>query len=606
MENLVGKITASLLESEPDRIGELVERINLNVKPPEPVQAGDIYIRAMYIVSDKVNSYGGCFPPDEHEHLIELLIDSPVLVGHRKDSLPIARNFYAEAVRRDDGHWVKVYFYWLKNSEPGEELQKNIDSGIYKECSISFIFSFPECSICGSDIRECRHRPLSSYEVDGVQKEAYFNYRKIEKVLETSLVYRGAVENTAITKELLFTNEDQAEGTNSGSKTPEIFIHRIWNTDPLGRELKYLVMPAHESLPIRLIHRNNSFSLNIADAALKSPRLEEFLKIIRMPDGNYMLDGRLLGYRGKERQTPQEIESFLAGQKSSVRRLELKIIDLIEQDGQSIINQPGRERYRRLVELLGEKNPYLTAMKEGSGANLSPLIEQLSTRYGVILYAAESDSRYFLSRRFIIPAVIDGKAEVNGRYRYHISCNYGNNRIPVTSPITSQFDLEKGRTIELEVRSLRISGNQMNLVQPRLVQFYRRQNQADDISLLAASKDDPENRYELIVAGADVILQLYRGRAVSSLYRLPRFSQPLLLSGRRFLADKIELSDLHSESTISSGTVRLTGQEESIRLEADSPLNGTYFLRPILLHGKRRFLFYRAGQSSQEVENERE
>jgi hypothetical protein len=58
----------------------------------------------MFLISDQVNSYGGCFPSDEHEDLARLLIDSPVLVGHTKDKLPIARNFKAELVEKDESN----------------------------------------------------------------------------------------------------------------------------------------------------------------------------------------------------------------------------------------------------------------------------------------------------------------------------------------------------------------------------------------------------------------------------------------------------------------------------------------------------------------------
>ena len=178
MENLIGKITASLIEKGQSLPDGLIDKINENIRPPEAIRPDDIYIRAMYLLSDEVNSYGGRFPVEEHDCIIRLLVDCPVLVGHRKDSLPIARTFYAEKEQRDGRNWVKVYFYWLKNSDKGEDLRKNIDGGIYKECSISFIFRFPECSICGSDIRDCRHRPFKKYDTEaGKQQEAFFNYR---------------------------------------------------------------------------------------------------------------------------------------------------------------------------------------------------------------------------------------------------------------------------------------------------------------------------------------------------------------------------------------------------------------------------------------------
>ena len=98
MENLFGKIEACLAEKEIEVSDDLVFLINARIKPPLPVKKEDVYIRAMYLVSDQVNSFGGCFPLEEHPKLAELLVDSPVLVGHSKERLPRARNFKADLV----------------------------------------------------------------------------------------------------------------------------------------------------------------------------------------------------------------------------------------------------------------------------------------------------------------------------------------------------------------------------------------------------------------------------------------------------------------------------------------------------------------------------
>jgi len=214
MENLLGKIEACLAEKEIEVSDELVFLINTCIKPPLPVKKEDLYIRAMYLVSDQVNSFGGCFPLEEHPRLAKLLVDSPVLVGHSKERLPIARNFKADLVEKDGTNWIKVYFYWLKNSPEAESLKENIDHGIYKECSIGFSFELPECSICKQDMRRCQHIPFRVYQNEnGKQEQAHFNYRNISRVHETSLVYRGAVFGTSMTNELyLFQKHDCADG----------------------------------------------------------------------------------------------------------------------------------------------------------------------------------------------------------------------------------------------------------------------------------------------------------------------------------------------------------------------------------------------------------
>ncbi len=214
MEHLLGKLEAYLSEKEIEVSDELVSLINTRIKPPLPVKKDDIHIRAMYLISDQVNSFGGCFPLEEHPRLAELLVDSPVLIGHSRERLPIARNFKADLIKKDGANWIKVYFYWLKNSPEAKSLKDNIDHGIYKECSIGFSFEFPECSICGQDMRRCPHIPFRTYEKEtGEKSQAYYNYRNIVKVHETSLVYRGAVFGTSLTNELdLFQKHDCTDG----------------------------------------------------------------------------------------------------------------------------------------------------------------------------------------------------------------------------------------------------------------------------------------------------------------------------------------------------------------------------------------------------------
>ncbi len=216
MKKLLGQIQTELSEKEEQTSPDLISLINSQIKPPVPVTSENVHVRAMYLISDQVNSYGGCFPQDEHPHLAKLIVDSPVLIGHNKEKLPIARNFKTELVYRDNTPWVKVWFYWLKNSEGGNSLKENIDHGIYKEGSIGFSFELPECSICLQDIRKCEHIPFRSYlDQNGQERKAYFNYRKIVKVLETSLVYRGAIPDTSFTSDFGSIYPDRSGGTDA-------------------------------------------------------------------------------------------------------------------------------------------------------------------------------------------------------------------------------------------------------------------------------------------------------------------------------------------------------------------------------------------------------
>ena len=320
-QNSLGNITARLVDASELSIEKnLIKILNENIKPPLELTLDDVHIRAMYIVSDEVNSFGGRFPVDEHQHLAELLIDSPVMVGHRKDKLPVARNFYSKAEKVDDRCWVKSYFYWLKDSEGAGNLKNNIDGGIYKECSIGFTFSLPECSICGRDIRTCHHEPFASYNISGVKTTCHFNYRQIEKVLETSLVYRGAVPDTSISRSL---NGSPDSNNDRGKKEFDTFteIKSLLELNPLKR---YLVVPCYDGLTVTINCNQGKTEIYNDDSLMNYPVLDAFKKL-----NDLKLDkmfGLLVGYRGKERCSRSNLVNYLEKGAGPVSRLELKLL----------------------------------------------------------------------------------------------------------------------------------------------------------------------------------------------------------------------------------------------------------------------------------------
>ncbi len=313
----IGRLTAHLAEPlSNDRLDVLVQKINDNITPPGPLNCNSVHIRAMYIVSEDVNSFGGRFPAEEHARLAELMIDSPVMVGHRKDRLPIARTFFAEPVVRDGKKWVKSYFYWLRSADGAETLRENIDGGIYRECSISFTFLLPECSICRRDIRTCRHQPFETYTVDGAESVCHYNYRRIERVLESSLVYRGAVAGTAVTKDLT----EPAAGSRAGYQ--EIPIESPTELPP---DQEFIVAPAYDGIPVRVEYDGVQLTL----VRLDGKDLPDDMAAQFGTEGMRPFEattGQIVGLRGKERCALSEVAAFLAREKSRVNRVELRLL----------------------------------------------------------------------------------------------------------------------------------------------------------------------------------------------------------------------------------------------------------------------------------------
>lgn len=196
-EILSGEIS---LDDPAERKASLIDKINRVIRPPRPATENNVNIRAMYLLNDLVNSHGGRFERDELSTISKLILDTPVMIGHNRAEAPLARTFHAELEEKDDILWLKSYFYWPSRSDgnPDAVLEK-IDSGILKECSISFVYTFPQCSICGEDMRRCPHEIDVSSDENARQ---YFYYRGIKEVLETSLVYKGSVKGTFVTDKL--------------------------------------------------------------------------------------------------------------------------------------------------------------------------------------------------------------------------------------------------------------------------------------------------------------------------------------------------------------------------------------------------------------------
>jgi hypothetical protein len=304
----LGRVEAELAEPDQGMSTTLVGLINANIKPPSSLSVDDVFIRAMYIVSDQVNSFGGRFPVDEHQGLTSLLIDSPVLVGHRKDQLPVGRTFHAVTVERNGRPWVKSYFYWLKSSDRAEEFRANLDGGIYRECSLAFTFHLPECSICGKDIRRCQHQPFESYNDGGPTELCHFNYRRIDRVLETSLVYRGAVPDTAVVKDL-----NEAE---------PVMVSPSSSLTGLEGDADFLVVPRYDGLAVAASFANNRLTISDLRGETLHRAAEHHVSGLspKLP----ML-GMLVGQRGKERCRLSQLQDYLAGRPGPVTRLVLNL-----------------------------------------------------------------------------------------------------------------------------------------------------------------------------------------------------------------------------------------------------------------------------------------
>lgn len=95
-------------------------------------------------------------------------IGLPMLMGKHEDheamaSNQIGRIYDAKLVRTPRGRIGTMASVYIPVNESTKTLIENIKAGIHKEVSIGVSVEEPTCSICGQDIRECRHEPGDNY-----------------------------------------------------------------------------------------------------------------------------------------------------------------------------------------------------------------------------------------------------------------------------------------------------------------------------------------------------------------------------------------------------------------------------------------------------------
>jgi hypothetical protein len=626
MRNLSGCLTARLAGKDESYSKNLVGEINRRVKPPRPVTPDDVYIRAMYIVSDQVNSQGGRFAEEELDRLAELLVDSPVMVGHKRDSLPVARNFKAEKVVIDGRTWIRSYFYWMKESDGAEDLKNNIDGGIYKECSISFLFRFPECSICGKDIRECRHIPFQEYEVSPGSKEiAHFKYRGIEKVLETSLVFRGSVPDTRITDKLsssgsnrsitetvtsaaLFSKSDDAAEPGDRSRS---FGSAILHFEPFEgfqideQSVSLFIFPYQPGLIIRVRKKDGRVELESKLLLPETVRchLAEALSVV--PIDSFIADLLLFATRGKERLNGLGLMQIIETEKN-LHRLRLRFCDLIEADGRSFINDPCEKRLGQLADIFGDFKQdnieVLHPRKIGAKNHQSGLDQSEVSRYSFGLeVVAENDngilSRHILSRDSLTPAQIK---RVSAKSREHLSCTIrpiGERGSLLRIVCPKAAGTEKGAVALLS--GVKPAGGK-NSSGIKVIDLLPG---TESIDIAAITKCDDNEGEKLYMAESDnrLILCFKSDRRWHRII-VYHFSAHLFRLGRRFIAALDTDGDIpgmrSSMQRAQLKSVSRTGRLMLIRLTRGSSVFGDtsgLWLRPVLIDGQERFLFYADG-----------
>jgi len=215
------ELSGIVLPEQTKVAGEDIFAINNLPNPPlTPVTEHDVYVRRCRLAGDAVDAGYGCFRTESLSRLLELIQGAPALIGHRKDTLGVARFFGGEIWQDQQTEitYIVPKFYWMRAHSISEDLRVNIDGGIYSEASLGFTFRRPTCSICSDDIRRCDHFPGKEYNGE----LCFFYYDEVLRVTEGSFVYRGAQPGTG------FMLHDPGIQSESWAGMPRFRYENVW------------------------------------------------------------------------------------------------------------------------------------------------------------------------------------------------------------------------------------------------------------------------------------------------------------------------------------------------------------------------------------------
>jgi hypothetical protein len=202
---LVRKRAAARFDAVPETTATDAHLALVNRLVPEGftrITSEDVHVRSALVCNDQVDHYSTRFTVEALAEIVALVNADPngvnVMRNHNEygsDDLPIARIFYAEPVTLNGTSWVRVWFYWERGTEDGDEMARKIAIGLWREVSISWWMSSFTNSIDGKPFDESPYYPGQELP-DGQTVIGIMS--GIEEINEVSIVARGGQKDTSI------------------------------------------------------------------------------------------------------------------------------------------------------------------------------------------------------------------------------------------------------------------------------------------------------------------------------------------------------------------------------------------------------------------------
>lgn len=160
----------------------------VNAYALRPLERDEFAVFTLDLCHNEIDRHFSRFPEEELEAINRLVPGRPLLERHDlHGSLPRGTFFRSRLHRDGDRVSVRPDVYVLR-AEENAGFIRNIEGGVYRETSIGFAFTWPECAVCGKDLRGCGHQPGRTYE----EQLCHYLMRGVTEVLEGSVVSAGS------------------------------------------------------------------------------------------------------------------------------------------------------------------------------------------------------------------------------------------------------------------------------------------------------------------------------------------------------------------------------------------------------------------------------
>lgn len=290
MKKILGYIQGNMKKEAIETIDRDVGIINSLSNPPlVPVKKEDIFVRRCRLASNAVDCSYGKFRTEDLPGLLEFIQGVSMLIGHKKDTVGIARFFNGNIEQIEDVYnpfikkkeritYIVPKFYWMKKHSKAEDLQVNIDGGIYNQVSLSWWYNKATCGICGKDMRECEHIPGRKYG----SITAFYYYDEIGEVLEGSIVYKGGQPYTGF-----YLDNELSEGINESRK---IFNYSYSKSESGSRVFKEDIInylkPLKRKAYITGDLANKGYSDDKIDIEIETADKDDIIDLLPLPFKN--------------------------------------------------------------------------------------------------------------------------------------------------------------------------------------------------------------------------------------------------------------------------------------------------------------------------------